>query len=243
MIYRSPLTHAMVKVASKAAEETYAPDILAHELGHARLHGDSPWLMPARTAAPLAGQVANLATGSALGLAGHLVPLTDEAYASTKAMRTLKEWDVPEEDRRAARKRLGLGFSSYAVGPAVDAGLTIGGIASGSTAMRVAAPFAGRLAHAATAPSIVGAMDRIPIKGVSKARARALAKRTRPGTDVHFAKKPLPDRGGFMSRPIVEPTEKELRRSKIRKELGAFIGRKASGKLLRKGGVVVGPSK
>jgi len=243
MIYRSPLVHAMVKVASRATRETYDPDILAHELGHAKLHGNSALLMPARTLAPFAGQVANVATGSAAGLAGHLVPLADEAHASLRAMKTLKEWDMDEEDRSAARKRLGLGFSSYAVGPAVDAGLTIGGIASGSNALRVAGPVAGHLAGYAAGPSIVKAMDKVPIKGISKSRAKALAKRTSPRTDVHFAKKRLPDRGGFMSRPLVTPTEKELERSKLRKGLGAFIGRKGSGKLLRKGGVVVGPSK
>lgn len=242
MIYRSPLARALVKVAAKATVETYAPDILAHELGHSKLHGKSRLLMPLRHAAPIAGQITNIVANTPVGLAGHLVPLTDEAHASLRAMQTLKDWDVPEEDRRAARKRLGLGFASYAVGPVVDAGLTIGGIASGSTALRVAGPIAGHLAHAAAAPSIVEAMDRVPIKGISKARAEELVAAERPSTDVYFAKKPLPERGGFMSRPLMTPSDKELERSELRKELGAFIGRKASGRLLRKGGVVVGPS-
>lgn len=242
MIYRSPLTRAMVKAAEKAAEETYAPDILAHELGHSQLHGDSRLLMPLRRVAPVAGQMANIATGTPWGLAGHLVPLADEAHASVRAMKTLKDWDIPEEDRKAARKRLGLGFSTYAVGPAVDAGMTIGGIAAGNTALRVAGPFVGHLAHAATSPALGRAMDKIPIKGVTKSRAKSLAKKTRPETDVYFADKPIPSRGGFVGRPIMEPTDEELERDSLRKELGAFIGRRASGKLLRKGGVIVGPS-
>lgn len=232
----------MIKVASKASEDTYAPDILAHELGHASLHGDSKLLMPARSIAPMAGSIANIVTGTPYGLAGHLVPLVDEGYANVKAMETLKDWDIDEEDRSAARKRMGLGFASYAIGPAVDAGMTVGALASGSTGMRIAAPIAGRLARRAASPFLVEEMDRTPIKGLSKSRAIELAKRTRPETDVYFSKKQLPDRGGFVSRPITEPTRKELANDPLRKELGAFIGRKASGKLLRKGGVLIGPS-
>lgn len=243
MIYRSPLTHAMVKVAKRAAEETYAPDILAHELGHARLHGDSPWLMPARSLAPAVGQISNMASGSGYGLAGHLVPLVDETFATASAMKTLKDWDIPEEDRRAARKRLGAGLASYAVGPAVDAGLTVGGIATGNRLMHVAGPVAGRITEAVAGPRLAKTMSDTPIKGLTKNKARTLAKRTRPETDVYFAKKPLPEHGGFVSRPITRLTDKDLKRDGLRKELGGFIGNRASGKLLRKGGVVVGPTK
>lgn len=242
MIYRSPLAHAMVKVAKKATRETYAPDILAHELGHASFHGDSRLLMPMRSIAPAAGSILNVIGKTPAGLAGHLVPLTDEGYASVKAMKTLKDWDIDEEDRKAARKRLGLGFTSYAVGPAVDAGLTVGALASGNTGLRIAAPIAGHLAAGAASRSLVKAMDETPIKGISRSRAKALVKRTKPGVDVYFSKKPIPDRGGFVSKPVLDPTEGELESSEFRKELDPFIGRRASGKLLRKGGVVVGPS-
>lgn len=232
----------MVKVAAKAANVTYAPDILAHELGHASLHGDSRLLMPLRNLAPLAGSISNIATGTPWGLAGHIVPLADEGYASLKAMKTLKDWDINEEDRRAARKRLGIGFSTYAVGPAVDAGVTVGALATGSLGLRVAAPLAGHVASAVVGPTLSESMDKIPIKGISKERAIELVQRTKPETDVYFAKKPMPSKGGFLSRPIVEPSEGMLAKDKDRKELGAFIGHKASGKLLRKGGVVVSPS-
>jgi len=232
----------MVKVAGKASKGTYAPDILAHELGHASLHGKNRFLMPARNLAPVVGSVSNIVTGTPWGLAGHIVPLADEGYASLKAMKTLKDWDIDEEDRRAARKRLGLGFSTYAVGPVVDAGVTIGALATDSLGLRIAAPLAGYVASAVVNPTLSESMDKIPIKGISEERARKLVQRTKPETDVYFAKKPMPSKGGFLSRPIIEPSKRMLADDEDRKELGAFIGHKASGKLLRKGGVVVSPS-
>lgn len=239
MKYNSPATLAMVKVAR---EKRYAPDILAHELGHSSLHGDSGLLMPLRSIAPVAGSIANIATGTPYGLAGHLVPLADEAYASTKAVKTLKDWGIGEEDRKAARRRFGLGLASYAVGPAVDAGMTIGGIAAGSQALLIAAPFAGKLVESKVGPKLIRKMDETVIKGISRERARELAAKARPGVDVHFAKHPIPTRGGFVSKPLFEPSEKDIKESPLHDEFRAFIGSRASGKLLRKGGVVISPT-
>lgn len=238
MKYHSSIGRALVKVA---AEKLYAPDVLAHELGHSSLHGESGLLMPIRKAAPTLGSMINIITNKPYGLAGHLVPLADEAYASSKAMKTMRDWGVGEKDRRAARKRLGLGLASYAVGPAVDAGLTIGGMATGSRALSIAAPLAAGAVQRSVGPKIVRKMDEVPIKGITRGRAVELAKRTRPGVDVHFARTRLPGRGGFVNKPLVELSEEDVKHSPMYDELGAFIGHKASGKLLRKGGVVVSP--
>lgn len=236
MNYASPITLAMVKVAK---EKRYAPDILAHELGHSSLHGDSRLLMPMRSMAPLAGTVVNVLSKKPYGLAGHLVPLADEAYASSKAMKTLKEWDVSEEDRKSARKRLGLGLASYAVAPVIDAGMTIGAVATGSPGAIAAAPIVARLAEAGVSPRLIKSMDKIPIEGISKERAVELAKKSRPGVEVHFSKRRLPARGMFVSKPLFR---EDVESSPRHDELGAFIGRKASGRLLREGGIVLGPT-
>ena len=238
-MYRSPQTHALIKVASKATRGTYDPDVLAHELGHSSIHGTNPYLMPVRNAAPVVGAVLNIAADTPVGLMGHLLPLADEADASRRAVRTMREWDLDKEDVQAAKKRLGLGLASYAVGPAVDAGLTVGGIAAGSRFMRAAAPFAGKIVADATGPSFSRAMDSVPIKGLSEDRAKSLAAKTNPKVKVHFSKKALPERGVFISRPTKWSSNED---SKTRKELGAFIGDRASGKLLREGGVLVGPT-
>ena len=239
MNYNSPIVCAMVKVAK---DKRYAPDILAHELGHSKLHGKSKLLMPVRSLAPMAGSISNIVTGTPYGLAGHLVPLADEAYASTKAMKTLKDWGVDESDRRAARKRFGLGFASYALGPTVDAGVTIGGLAAGNQDVASLGPIAGRLAEYALSSRIARQIDDVDVKGISRAKAEALAKKENPDVDVHFSRRPIPHRGMYVGKPIFKPSEKSIKHNPMYETLGAFIGDKASGKLLRKGGVVVGPT-
>lgn len=240
MFYRSPLVNAMIKIAS-SGERVYAPDLLAHELGHAKIHGKSPVLGLARRWAPLAGSAVNVIGETPVGLAGHLVPISDEVFASAKAMKTLKDWGIDEENRRAASKRLGTALSSYVAGPAVDAGLTVGALATGNTAMLASAPVAGYITGRIVSPLVSKRLDKIPIEGISEERARILAKETSPDTNVYFSKKSFPGKGGYITRPFIRPSEKQLERMKVHKELGALIGRKASGRLLREGGVIVSP--
>lgn len=239
MNYHSPIANVMVKVAK---EKRYAPDILAHELGHSKLHGKSGLLMPVRSLAPMAGSISNIVTGTPYGLAGHLVPLADEAYASTKAMKTLKDWGIEESERKAAKKRFGLGFASYALGPTVDAGVTIGGLAAGSQDVASLGPMAGRLAEYALSSRIARQIDKVPVKGISKKRAKELSYKENPDVDVHFSRRPIPHRGMYVGKPILRPSEERIKGNPMYETLGAFIGSKASGKLLRKGGVVVSPT-
>lgn len=241
MKYRSPLVVAMVKVASKK-EVTYDPSTLAHELGHADIHSKNKLVQPLRRIGPIVGGAVTISSNTPWGLVGHVPALLDESYASSKAVDTMRDWDMDEEDIKAAKKRLGVAYSTYAAGPIVDAGLTIGGIASDNGIMRVAGPFAGRLATGVWSPVASRLMERTPIKRVTKEQAKALAAKSHPDTDVHFADRSYPGLGGYLDKPLLEPSEKSLERNKLRKQLGAYIGGKASRKLIRKGGVVIGPS-
>jgi hypothetical protein len=106
------------------------PDFLMHEVGHASSYKKFKSLSKFRTfgiaAAPLAitatavtrkdsivSKVAPYAAGAAL-----TPMLADEAVASVKAMKDLKRATATKKQLSIARKNLGKGFASYALGAA-----------------------------------------------------------------------------------------------------------------------------
>lgn len=242
MRYSSPHTYALIKAASQAKEKTYAPDILAHELGHARYHQTVPGLHIVRTLAPVAGEVVNVMTDTPYGLVGHAIPIADEAIASRRAIKTMREWGSDEEDISAAKKRLGVALSSYTAGPAVDAGLAVTGFVTGSRELQRIAPMAGLVTEMAAGPAASRVMKKIPIKARTERDLRTLMREKDPETEVHFAKKPLRMGGAYMNRPLTETTARLRRKMPVYEHIRDSIGSRASDRLIRKGGVVIGPT-
>jgi len=115
---------------------TVAPEILAHEMGHAKLH---PTLLgkltqnhlrnPLYKAAPVTGFLAGLTDedtlstpqASALAVAPTLPTLVSEGGASWNAMKYLREHGASPAQLSKGRKNLAKAFATYAVLPATAA--------------------------------------------------------------------------------------------------------------------------
>lgn len=245
------LTYGLLDELDKIAEAKYRTAIAAHEMGHARDYETSsvPRLRTAlRALGPLAGTIGGLVLahkghrglGALAAGAGFVPMLADEAIASFKGMKTLRERKkFTPEQLSGMRNQLLKAFGTYA---ATTAGVA-GAVAAAGTKMPHEIPM---LAGGLTALGL-GAHMAATLEDTPKENMKSLDQ-MRKGMGVKagiYERQVLPHEGlggrwSELGAFYTQPLKSKIMRVLAEKELGDMIkNQKKLDKVIAEGGVVL----